>query len=231
MARFMYGGSATVADGSITPPKLNLTSVDDTNIAFKTSGTQTDDPPALIFNRESTTVADDMDIGLISCKGQNSAGEEIEYAQIKVQASDVTDADEAGEIIISAYTGGRLGTAALQECLVIGMEDTAAAQRGFALQINRQQHSDLDLIVRGDNNANLIRTRCEDDHTGIGGAPDAAIGAVFQVVNTAESSIPAPRMTTTQRNALSNQTNGCMIYNTTTNKLQCHNGSGWQDCF
>ena len=228
MARFLYGGSATIADGSVTPPKLNLTSVDDTNIAFKTSGTQTDDPPALIFNRESTTVADDMDLGKISFKGQNSAAEEIEYAQIFVQSSDVTDADEAGEIIISAYTGGRAGTAALQECLVIGMESTDPAQRGFALQINRQQHSDLDLIVRGDNNANLIRTRCEDDHTGIGGAPDAAIGSVFQVVNTAESSLPWPRMTLLQRGALSNQTGGCVIWQTdSTPGLYVYDGANW----
>ena len=46
MARFLYGGSATIADGSVTPPKLDLTSTDDTNIAFKTTGTQTDSPPA-----------------------------------------------------------------------------------------------------------------------------------------------------------------------------------------
>ena len=231
MARFMYGGSATVADGSITPPKLNLTSVDDTNIAFKTSGTQTDDPPALIFNRESTTVADDMDIGLISCKGQNSAGEEIEYAQIKVQASDVTDADEGGEIIISAQHGGRLGASALTECLAIGYEDTGGGQRGFALVINRQRVGDLDFMVNGDGAYNLIRTRCENNQVGVGGAPNSTVGAIFQVVSTTAASVPAPRMTTTERNALSNVTNGCMIYNTTTNKLQCHNGTGWQDCF
>lgn len=138
MARFLYGGSATLADGSVTPPKLNLTSVDDTNIAFKTSGTQTDDPPALIFNRESTTVADDMDLGLISFRGQNSASEEIEYAQIKIQASDTDDTNEGGEFIISAQAGGRLGTSALTECLAIGYEDTGGAQRGFSLVINRQ---------------------------------------------------------------------------------------------
>ena len=220
-----------IENGAVTEPKIDLSSENSTNLVLATTGTDTDKPPEITFERKSTTVADDMDIAKFAFRGQNSASEDIEYANILVQSSDITDADEAGEIIISAYTGGRLGTAALQECLVIGMEDTAGAQRGFALQVNRQQHSDLDFIVRGDTNANLIRTRCEDDHTGIGGGPDAAIGAVFQVVNTAESSIPAPRMTTTQRNALSNQTGGCMIYNTTVNKLQCHNGTSWQDCF
>ena len=229
MARFLYG-SSTPADGSVTPQKLDLTSADDTNIAFKTTGADTDKPPALIFDRESTTVADDMDIGLISCKAQNSASEVIEYAQIKVQASDITDAKEAGEIIISAYAGGLLGTSALTECLVIGMDDSGSGQRGFALQINRGNATDLDFIVRGDSNNNLIRTRCENDQVGIGGSPDGAIGCVLHVGGTTLSSIPAPRMTTTQRNALSNQTGGCMVYNTTTNKLQVYNGTTWQDC-
>ena len=37
-------------------------------------------------------------------------------------------------------------------------------------------------------------------------------------------------LTTTQRNALT-ATAGRMIYNSTTNKLQCYNGSSWNDLF
>ena len=37
-------------------------------------------------------------------------------------------------------------------------------------------------------------------------------------------------MTTTQRNALTASA-GMMIYNSTTNKLQCYNGSSWNDLF
>ena len=37
-------------------------------------------------------------------------------------------------------------------------------------------------------------------------------------------------LTTTQRNALT-ATAGMMIYNSTTNKLQCYNGSSWNDLF
>jgi hypothetical protein len=39
------------------------------------------------------------------------------------------------------------------------------------------------------------------------------------------------RLTTSQRDALSGVVSGVTIYNTTTNKLQCHNGTGWQDLF
>ena len=188
-------------------------------------------PPIIQLHKESESPADDDCLGSVEFYGMNAAGAEIKYASIDAFSSDVTIDDEAGEVVFSAMIGGRLGNSSLTECMVFGMEDTAGGQRGFALQINRQNAADVDFIVRGSSNANLIRTRCEDNHTGIGGSPDAAIGAVFQVTNTAESSLPAPRMTTTQRNALSNQVGGCMIYNITTNKLQCYNGSSWQDCF
>ena len=220
-----------IEPGAVTEPKIDLSSPDSTNLVLSTTGTAVNKPPEITFDRKSTTVADDMDIGRLSFRGQNSTPEEIEYAQILVQASDVTDTNEGGEFVISAMAGGKLGTASLTECLAIGMEDAGAGQRAFALQINRGNATDLDFIVRGDNNSNLIRTRSENDQTGIGGAPDAAIGAVFQVTTTTAASVPAPKMTTTQRDALANITNGCMIYNVTTNKLQCHNGSGWQDCF
>lgn len=220
-----------IEPGAVTEPKIDLSSPDSTNLVLSTTGTAVNKPPEITFDRKSTTVADDMDIGQISCKGQNSAGEEIEYAQIKIQASDVTDADEGGEIIISAQHGGRLGASALTECLAIGYEDTGAGQRGFACVVNRQRTGDLDFMVNGDNMYNLFRTRCENNQVGVGGAPNNGIGAVFQVVTTTAASVPAPRMTTTERDALSNITNGCMVYNITTNKLQCHNGTAWQDCF
>ena len=39
-----------------------------------------------------------------------------------------------------------------------------------------------------------------------------------------------PKVTTTQRNNLSDLVSGAVIYNTSTNKLQVYNGSAWQDC-
>ena len=39
-----------------------------------------------------------------------------------------------------------------------------------------------------------------------------------------------PRITTTQRNALTGLVSGALIYNTSTNKLQVYDGSGWDNC-
>ena len=53
--------------------------------------------------------------------------------------------------------------------------------------------------------------------------PDfSSVGAV-----TARFMIP-PKVTTTQRNSLSSLVSGAFIYNTTLNKLQVYNGSGWE---
>tara|TARA_R110002020_G_scaffold157791_1_gene340729 strand:+ start:69 stop:725 length:657 start_codon:yes stop_codon:yes gene_type:complete len=52
---------------------------------------------------------------------------------------------------------------------------------------------------------------------------------ILELVSTTKAFLP-PKMTTTQRNLITGAA-GLTIYNTTTNKLQVHNGSGWQDCF
>jgi hypothetical protein len=40
-----------------------------------------------------------------------------------------------------------------------------------------------------------------------------------------------PRMTTTQKNAIASPASGLILYDSTTNKLQCYNGSTWNDLF
>ena len=65
-----------------------------------------------------------------------------------------------------------------------------------------------------------------DANVGIGTAsPDAA--ALLEVTSTTKGFLP-PRMTTTQRDAISSPPAGLMIYNTTTNKLNFYNGSAWE---
>jgi hypothetical protein len=58
--------------------------------------------------------------------------------------------------------------------------------------------------------------------------PDAS--AQLQVDSTTQGFLP-PRMTTTQRDAISTPAAGLMVYNTTTNKAQCYNGTTWNDLF
>jgi hypothetical protein len=52
----------------------------------------------------------------------------------------------------------------------------------------------------------------------------------FQIDSTTRGFL-TPRMTTTQRNAITAPATGLMIYNTTTNKLECFDGTTWQALF
>jgi hypothetical protein len=54
--------------------------------------------------------------------------------------------------------------------------------------------------------------------------------AIFQVNSTTKGFLP-PRMTTTQKNAIASPAAGLILYDSTTNKLQCYNGSTWNDLF
>jgi hypothetical protein len=62
---------------------------------------------------------------------------------------------------------------------------------------------------------------------GFFGAPVSS--AIVEMQSTTKGFLP-PRMTTTQKNAITAAT-GLVLYDTTTNKLQCWNGSTWNDLF
>ena len=62
-------------------------------------------------------------------------------------------------------------------------------------------------------------------NVGIGGA--AVTSAALAVTSTTSAFMP-PRMTTTQRDAISSAAAGMIVYNTTTNVLNFHNGTGWK---
>jgi hypothetical protein len=54
--------------------------------------------------------------------------------------------------------------------------------------------------------------------------------AKMQIDSTTNGFLP-PRMTTTQKNAIASPAAGLVLYDSTTNKLCCYNGSTWNDLF
>jgi hypothetical protein len=54
--------------------------------------------------------------------------------------------------------------------------------------------------------------------------------SVLDLQSTTRGFLP-PRMTTTQKNAIASPAAGLVVYDSTTNKLQCYNGSTWNDLF
>lgn len=64
----------------------------------------------------------------------------------------------------------------------------------------------------------------------IGTSATATASAVFEVDSTTKG-VLFPRMTTTQKNTIATPAAGLVVYDSTTNKLCCYNGSSWNDLF
>ena len=64
----------------------------------------------------------------------------------------------------------------------------------------------------------------------IGGAGNPTATCVLDLGSVSDKTFLPPKGTTSNRDAISQEV-GSVYYNTTTNKLQCHNGTSWQDCF
>jgi len=64
----------------------------------------------------------------------------------------------------------------------------------------------------------------------ITGGTSISASAQFQIDSTTKGFLP-PRMTTTQKNAISSPAAGLVVYDSTTNKLCCYNGTTWNDLF
>jgi hypothetical protein len=62
------------------------------------------------------------------------------------------------------------------------------------------------------------------------GASNPVASAQLEVFSTTKGFLP-PVMTTTQKNAIASPAAGLVVYDSTTNKLQCYNGSTWNDLF
>jgi len=64
----------------------------------------------------------------------------------------------------------------------------------------------------------------------IGSGVTPVASAALDVVSTTKGFLP-PRMTTTEKNAIASPAAGLVVYDSTTNKLCCYNGSTWNDLF
>lgn len=60
-----------------------------------------------------------------------------------------------------------------------------------------------------------------------GSAPTAPTKAIVEMVSTTKGFLP-PRMTGTQRDAITSVPTGLIVYNTTTNKINVYTGSAWE---
>jgi hypothetical protein len=84
--------------------------------------------------------------------------------------------------------------------------------------------------MRLDSAGTLGVIRMQGNQIGMGNNSIGDASALLTLSSTTKGFLP-PRMTTTQRNAIASPAAGLVVYDSTTNKLQCYNGSTWNDLF
>jgi len=114
--------------------------------------------PNFRLRRDSSSPADDDNLGNIFFSGDNSAGNETNYAAIKTVASDVTDGTEDGYFNISVANGGSLD-------LFFGMTGAETVINDLSKNHNFR--------VESNDNANMLFVDGGNNRVGIGTASPA----------------------------------------------------------
>ncbi len=138
------------------------------NLTLLTTDADSISGPNLRLRRDSSSPADDDNLGSVFFSGDDSAGNETNYAAIKTVASDVTDGTEDGYFNISVANGGSLD-------LFFGMT-------GAETVIN-DTSKDHNFRVESNGNANMLFVDGGNDRVGIG-TSSPSTGTTLHLNNT-----------------------------------------------
>ena len=103
-------------------------------------------------------------------------------------------------------------------------DNQAPSSQSFSMLFDANK---TDLRIASD--SNMCMYFRENGNVGIGDSVSLPIKVLH--IRSSTSGMLPPKMTTTERDAISNKSAGELLYNETTNKLQCYNGSTWNDCW
>jgi hypothetical protein len=169
------------------------------------------------------------------------------------------NSDNSGNIIAQNVTAFSIGTNSTTARLQIKGSGSTSATKSFlvqnssgfnAIQVTDDLKVNIDSLVFGGsngyigiNNSPNIDSALRPVRANTGLSPlslstgEVGVGdvttyasAIFAIGSTTRGFLP-PRMTTTQKNAISSPAAGLVVYDTDTNKLCCYNGTSWNDLF
>jgi hypothetical protein len=109
---------------------------------------------------------------------------------------------------------------------VIGYVENRSVN-GFGVAINNYSNSNNYILNASGNNGTSRLWVASNGKIGVG-TTNPATSAILDITSTTQG-VLFPRMTTTQRDAISSPTAGLMIFNTTADKLQVRTSSSWVD--
>jgi hypothetical protein len=161
---FFVSGALDVG-GALTGTNATFTTADNTaQVALVSTDADASDGPILEMFRNSSSPADDDDLGLIKFFGENDASEKIEYGIIEVKAVDVSDGTEDGSINFTAMLNG------------------TARSRLFSNStetVFNEGSQDIDFRVESDGNANMLFVDGGNNCVGVGSASASAYGTML----------------------------------------------------
>jgi len=194
----------------------------DTQIQFNDTGSLGADS---LFNWDNTNkrlgVGETTPTARVNIKGSGATSATTSLLIQNSAATELLKVRDDGQLSIKTNSGS------IETTSGISLVDFSSGGGGV-IDMNPSNRNSVKFRVRGDNDIFLIQSNPAGDNLGIGASsPDAS--AKLQIDSTTKGFLP-PRMTTTQRDAIE-ATAGLIIYDTTTNNLQCYDGSSWNNLF
>jgi hypothetical protein len=214
--------AANVATFLETPISANLAAAvtDETGsgaLVFGTSPTLT--TPTIAAINGGTSANDDITI-----QGTTNATRTTSYVNLQPNGGNVGIGTATPTTPLYIYTAGNNSVT-----IEAGTGDSQVAFRSGGSPRFLFGYEDADdgfRIYNYGTTSTALFVKSNTGNVGIGTtSPNAA--ALLDLTTTSKGFLP-PRMTTTQRNAITSVPAGLMVYNTTTNKLNFYNGSAWE---
>ena len=150
-----------LAGGTMTGA-LNITLADNTDqLTLTSTDADASVGPNLRLYRNSASPADWDTVGAVEWEGRNDNSQDVVYGQIKLEAGDVSDGAEDGNLMFSVMRDGTLRN--------------AMQLYSDEIVIN-QDSQDIDFRVESDNDTNALFVQGSNGNVGIGiGAPIAPL--------------------------------------------------------
>ena len=163
--------STLQVDGAITSSAgATITVADNSDaLTLKTTDADSNVGPVLLFNRDSSSPANNDFLGELTFQGDNNAGETHDYIRMFARILNVADGSEQADFIIKDATGTNIVNMAHTE--VVYNDDSV----------------DRDFRVESNGNANMLHVNGGSNLVGIGADPDLGAGLHIKTADSGAS--------------------------------------------
>ena len=168
-------------------PTSNVTITNDGNedtLTLISTDADASGGPVLDFYRNSSSPADSDTLGKIVFRGRNDNSQDVDYANIDVTVSDVSDGAESNAVFFRTMLSGTL-----TEMIKLQHIGSAGSVTG-EVAIN-DGSGDINFRVESNGNANMIKVDAGNDVVGIGASPDLGIGLHIKESDSGSGSVDA----------------------------------------